>query len=98
MKLAWMLVKTHHFTKEEAMKQAWMVSKLRSALRTDSVSFAYRKINGDIRYACGTLKPDLLPQSPRRSNRKRNETVLAYFDQGRQSFRCFKIANLLDVA
>ena len=69
------------------------VAKLR---KSDSTKFKYKKINGEIRKANGTLKKDLLPK---RGNvdkaRKRHhipDSVIIYWDLDKDMFRCFKKA------
>ena len=47
--------------------------------------------------AYGTLKENLIPATSGES-RKKNDTVQVYFDTERQEYRCFKKANLLNIA
>lgn len=95
---AWMLVKVYGFTMSEAMKQSWAVAKLHKAMKGGIVKFFYQKLDGTIRTAWGTLKVDLIPTSTGENNRKRNESVMTYFDQEKAEYRCFKIANFLRIA
>lgn len=93
MALAWQFVKRNGFTMSEALKVAWQNFKVRKAMLTGIVRFTFRKIDGTIREAYGTLRN--LPQT--NGSRKANDTVQTYFDTERQEFRCFKKANLLTI-
>lgn len=59
------------------------------------VRFYFRKVDGTIREAYGTLKAELMPETKGSDNRKKNESVQVYFDTEKQEFRCFKLANLV---
>lgn len=56
-----------------------------------------QKVDGSVREAYGTLKENLIPATSG-DNRKKNDTVQVYFDTERQEYRCFKKANLLNIA
>ncbi len=94
MQMAWSFVKRNGFTMAEALKVAWANYKLKNAMKTGIVQFYFRKINGEIRQAFGTLKAEILPETQGKS-RKANETVQVYFDTDRQEYRSFKRCNLL---
>lgn len=96
MKQAWMLVKVYGFSMAEAMKQSWKVLKLKAALKKGIVKFYYQKLNGEIRTTWGTLKEGLIPET-KRTERKKNESLITYYDNERQAFRSCKIANLIKV-
>lgn len=96
MKRAWMLVKVYGFSMAEAMKQAWQVLKLKTALKNGIVKFYYQKLDGTIRTAWGTLKEGLIPET-KGAGRKKNESVIAYYDNEKGSYRGFKIANLIKI-
>lgn len=97
MKQAWMLVKVYGFSMAEAMKQAWQVLKLKSALKRGVVKFYYEKLDGTIRSAWGTLKDDLIPET-KGTERKKNESLITYYDNEKASFRSFKVANFIKIA
>lgn len=97
MRQAWQLVKVYGFTMAEAMRQSWMLLKLKKAMSNGIVKFFYQKINGEIRTAWGTLKADLIPETSG-SEKKKNDSVMVYFDQEKQCYRSFKKANLLSIA
>lgn len=97
MNTAWQFVKKNGFTMSEALKLAWRNYKLRVALTRRIVKFYFQKVDGSIREAYGTLKPDMLPATGE-SGRKPNPTVQVYFDTEKNEYRCFKKANLLSIA
>lgn len=94
---AWQLVKTYGLSLSEAMHKAWMLFKLRKAMKRGIVKFYYEKLSGEIRTAWGTLKEDLIPATSG-DNRKKNDSVQVYYDNEKQSYRCFKIVNLIKIA
>ena len=96
MKQAWMLVKVYGFSMADAMKQAWQVLKLKAALKKGVVKFFYQKLNGVIRCTWGTLKEDLIPET-KGKERKKNDSLITYYDNEKAAFRSFKIANLIKV-
>ena len=91
-----MLVKVYGFSMAGAMKQAWQVLKLKAALKNGVVKFYYQKLNGEVRTAWGTLKEALIPET-KGTERKKNESLITYYDNEKQAFRSFKIANLIKV-
>lgn len=100
MTAAWGFVRRNGFTLSEALKQAWALFKLKAKMRLGIVRFYYRKVDGTTREAWGTLAERLIPATalsdgPRR---KPNPTVQNYYDTERGEWRCFKIANILNVA
>lgn len=97
MRKAWMFVKVYGFTMAEAMKQAWALSKLRKAMKKGIVKFMYTKLSGEVRTAWGTLKEELIPATSG-DNRKKNDSVMVYFDTEKDSYRCFKVANFLKLS
>lgn len=98
MKQAWQLVKVYGFTMSEAMRQSWALLKLKNAMHKGVVKFLYEKLDGTVRTAWGTLKEDLILQTNGNDNRKKNDSVFVYYDNEKNAFRCFKIANFLRIA
>lgn len=94
MQMAWSFVKRNGFTMAEALKCAWANYKLKTAMKAGIAQFFFRKINGEIRQAFGTLKSEILPET-QGTGRKANETVQVYYDTDRQEYRSFKRCNLL---
>ncbi|WP_444339426.1 SH3 beta-barrel fold-containing protein [Phocaeicola plebeius] len=97
MLMAWTFVKRNGFTMSEAMKCAWANIKLKAAMKQRIVKFYFKKVDGSIREAYGTLKENLIPATSG-DNRKKNDTVVTYYDTEKQSWRSFKKANLLNIA
>ncbi|MFI3322050.1 MAG: SH3 beta-barrel fold-containing protein [Rikenellaceae bacterium] len=93
MLLAWQMVKRNGYTLSEALKVAWANIKLKAAMRRGIVKFYFKKVDGTLREAFGTLKTELIPPAEG-TNRAKNCTVQTYFDTERQEYRCFKKANL----
>ena len=96
MTLAWQFIKKNGFNIREALQTAWQNYKLRQKMLAGIVKFYYRKVDGSIREAYGSLKADLLPETMG-TGRKSNDTVQTYFDTEKGEFRCFKKANLLTI-
>lgn len=81
------------------MIKAWQLYKLAKAMREGNVTFYYYKADGTIRKAIGTLRN--LPTGITLGGKKMTKPsykTLAYFDTEKQSFRCFKVENLIAVA
>lgn len=97
MLMAWTFVKRNGFTMSEALKCAWANMKLKAAMKQRIVKFYFTKVDGSVREAYGTLKENLIPAT-NGDNRKKNDTVQVYFDTERQEYRCYKKANLLNIA
>ena len=97
MNQAWKMVKRNGYTMSEALKVAWAYFKLRSAMKTRIVRFYFRKVDGTIREAFGTLKESLIPAISTQGNRKKNDTVQVYYDTEKGEYRSFKIANLVNL-
>ena len=96
MKQAWTLVKVYGFSMADAMKQAWKILKLKAALNKGVVKFFYQKLNGETRMAWGTLKAGLIPET-KGTERKKNESLITYYDNEKQAYRSLKIANLIKI-
>lgn len=94
MTLAWQFVKRNGYTMSEALKCAWANMKLKTAMKQRIVKFYFKKVDGSVREAYGTLKDNLIPATSG-ENRKNNDTIQVYFDTEKQEYRCFKKANLV---
>ncbi len=92
--MAWQFVKRNGFTMSEALKVAWANIKLRVRLSSGIIRFYFRKVDGTIREAWGTLATDKVPQT-KGSDRKPNDTLQVYFDTEKQEWRSFKKVNLV---
>ena len=98
MSLAWQFVKRNGYTMSEAMKVAWANFKLKGEMKKKIVKFYFKKVDGSVREAYGTLNEKLMHAITGTDNRKKNDTVQTYYDTERQEFRCFKKANLMSIA
>jgi len=96
MTMAWRFAKITGESFAECLRKAWQNFKLAAAMRTRIVRFYFRKVDGSIREAWGTLRTDLVPET-KGDDRKKNDTVQVYFDTERQEYRCFKRLNLVSV-
>lgn len=95
---AWQFVKRNGFSLSEALATAWRNYKLKAAMRTKIVKFYFQKVDSSIREAWGTLAENLIPATSGQDDRRRNDTVQVYYDTEREAWRCFKKANLLNIA
>lgn len=97
MQLAWQFVKKNGYSLSEALKVAWMNIKLMVQMKKRIVKFYFQKVDGSLREAFGTLSESVIPQT-QSNGRKMNDTCQVYFDTERESWRCFKKANLIKIA
>ncbi len=75
----------------EALKMAWKAAKLQVELAAGEVRFRYRKVNGEVREAVGTLKNMVTDWKFSAFN----GTAMFYFDIEKKGFRSFVVANLV---
>lgn len=96
MKYAWQLWKITRQSWRVCMIKAWQLYRLAKAMRNGIVAFYYSKTNGTIRKAFGTLKnvPAGITFGGKKVTKPSYKTMV-YFDVEKQSFRCFKIENLI---
>lgn len=97
MTLAWQFVRKNGYSMSEALKTAWANFKLKSKMKTGIVRFYFRKVDGSVREAFGTLSEKLMPET-KGTGKKANDTLQTYFDTERGEFRSFKKANLVSIA
>jgi|SRR5690606_5245688 len=86
-------VKSNFANFSEALKYAWKVIKLKMKMGKQVVSFKFRKVDGSIREAVGTLKASMLPAT--KGTGKSNPNVFTYFDVEKSQYRCAKIESLI---
>ena len=98
MTMAWGFVKRNGYTMSEALKVAWRNFRLKMAMKQKVAHFYFRKIDGSVREAWGTLAESIVPATNSNSGRKPNPTVQTYFDTEKGEWRCYRIANLLSIA
>lgn len=98
MKYAWQLRKATKQAWRACMLKAWQLYRLAKAMRERVVTFTYQKADGSFRLAHGTLTnvPVGATLGGKRVTKPSYKTM-AYFDTDRNSFRCFKVENLVSV-
>lgn len=89
-----MLRKAEAANLSEALTKAWKALKLKAAMMAGNVAFAFRKLNGEIRQAVGTLVN--VAYTAKNTTRKAGPAdVICYFDVEKNAFRSFNAANLI---
>lgn len=94
MRLAWQFYRTTRRAFAECLKLAWRNFNLVRRMHVEVVRFYFRKVDGTLREAWGTLRTDLVPPVEGNDTRKKNDTVQVYFDTEKNEWRCFKRLNL----
>ncbi len=96
MKAAWAILKKKDVgTIAEALRKAWQAMKIKAQMSVGVVEFTFRKANGEIRKAIGTLKGSAISYDYKGSERKPCYSAVAYWDIEKNAFRSFSIASLL---
>lgn len=95
MTLAWSFVRKNGYTMSEAMKCAWANIKLRAQLSKRIVEFYFRKVDGTLRQAFGTLMGERVPQT--KGTKRTADSCQVYFDTEKGEWRCFKKCNLVRI-
>ena len=96
MSLAWQFVKRNGYTMSEAMKVAWANLKLKGEMKKKIVEFYFKKTDGTLRQAFGTLMSDRVPET--KGTKKTADNCQVYFDCEKEEWRCFKKCNLVKMA
>ena len=96
MNLAWAFVRKNGYTIKEALKCAWANIKLRTQLTFRVVEFYFKKVDGTLRQAFGTLRSDKVAET-KGTGRKPSDNVQVYFDTEKSEWRSFKKCNLIKV-
>lgn len=80
-------------------KRSKDLARLKRLLKNGVVEFSYKKKDGSVRKAKGTLKDELLPETDRDDERKKNlsKECFYYFDLKRDDFRCFLRDNFIEI-
>lgn len=93
---AWQIVKNYGYTISDALKIAWRNAKFKSVAKTKIVEFFFKKVDGSMRQAYGTLKESLIPET-KGDERKKSDLLQPYFDTEKKAWRCFKKCNLIKI-
>jgi hypothetical protein len=96
MNLAWSFVRKNGYSMSEALKCAWTNIKLRALLHKKVVEFYFKKTDGTLRQAFGTLMSDRIPET--KGTKKTADNCQVYFDTEKNEYRCFKKCNLIKIA
>lgn len=72
-------------------------TKFRNLLKKNIVKFRYKKKDGSVRMALGTLKKDMLPKYKTDKRPAYNPSRFVYWDTERDQFRSFLRANFMDL-
>lgn len=82
----------------EAHAVAVMNMELVERMKEGVVSFTFRKADGSLREAIGTLQAEVVaPHITGTGTRAENPLLTTYWDNGAENFRCFKKANLVSI-
>ena len=93
--MAWRFYRTTRQAFGECLKLAWRNFNLVRRMHTEVVRFYFRKVDGTLREAWGTLRTDIVPPVEGNDTRKKNDTIQTYYDTERQEWRSFKRLNLI---
>ena len=96
MSMAWSFVRKNGYSMSEALKCAWANLKLKTALKEKIVEFYFKKTDGTLRQAFGTLMSDRVPET--KGTKKTADNCQVYFDTEKEEWRCFKKCNLVKIA
>ena len=93
--MAWSFVRKNGYSMSEALKCAWANIKLRALLHKKVVEFYFKKTDGTLRQAFGTLMSDRIPET--KGTKKTADNCQVYFDTEKNEYRCFKKCNLIKI-
>lgn len=79
----------------EALKMAWKAIKVYSQMLVGTAKFTFRKANGEIRNAIGTLCDIEYHPTGNGSRGDRAADCICYWDLEKQSFRSFNASTLI---
>lgn len=95
-KTAWAFIKDGLFaTLSEALKAAWNKVKLVAKLKKGVAYFQFRKTDGTVRNAIGTLNGQNFDYTPKGSNKKTNLNLVTFWDVEKRAFRSLNISTFL---
>ena len=95
-KTAWQYIKDGVFTSfADALKAAWNRLKLIAKLKKGVAYFTFRKTDGTLRPAIGTLNGSNYQYESKGSDRPKNPSLVTYWDIEARAFRSFRIENFI---
>jgi len=96
MKAAWAILRKKDVANiAEALRKAWQAMKIKAQMSVGVAEFTFRKANGEIRKAIGTLKGSAINYEYKGTDRKPCYSAVSYWDLEKEAFRSFSIASLL---
>ena len=95
MRNAWFLVRNYGMSLADAMRQAWRIFKLKSAMHKGIVKFQFLKLDGTTRDAVGTLVDEVTSKLVGGQYYNPSPKVVAYFDCEKQEWRSFRKERLI---
>lgn len=96
MKYAHNLAKSTNNAWSICLMKAWELYRLSKRMQSQVVKFAYKKVDGTIRYALGTILDRKIHVIGKRITKPSYKTFV-YWDVERQEARSFKIENLITI-
>lgn len=98
MQPAWAMVRRNGMSLGEAMRTAWRNIKVKAAMLAGrAVRFVYRKADGSLREAVGTLARAAINYIPNGNGRRTPEHLQLYWDLGEGAYRCFDKSRLMAI-
>ncbi len=98
---SWMLQQKVTEAVNDAMAESDELDELIEQLHSRVVRFSYRKADGSVREALGTLKPSMLDKLLAGQQRKRNgfgsSDRIVYYDLDCEDWRCFNPENYISM-
>ena len=96
MKTAWTFVKKNNMDLSSALRLAWKNYHLKKKLKSSfSVEFDFKKNDGTVRHANGTMMPEIIDGKFVGTGRKIPEDNMLFYDNDAQGFRSLKMINLI---
>ena len=93
-KRAYELVKVTGERFAVCLSKAWQLYTLAKQMKNHAVTFYYKKKNGELRKAKGTLRVEY----QNKTDKPQNPAVFTYYDLEADGFRAFQIQNLIKIA
>ena len=97
MNTAWAMVKNNGLNIAEAMKVAWKNIKLKIAMLAGKVRFTFKKADGTIREAVGTLVAGAINYTPNGRGRPTPNHLQLFWDCDAGGYRSFCKTRLMDI-
>ena len=96
MKTAWTFVKKNNMDLSSALRLAWKNYHLKKKLSSSfSVEFEFKKKDGSVRHANGTMMKEIVDGKILGTGRKIPEDNMLFYDNDEHGFRSLKMINLI---